>query len=91
MSFASRSFAFAVLTLYLLILSGLITIVYVAYSGSGSSAARSAGKGLFAAVLAVQVFLVAFIGPAFTAGAISGERERRTRRADEALQRLDLL
>ena len=29
-------------------------------------------------MLAVQVFLVAFIGPAFTAGAISGERERQT-------------
>jgi len=74
--------AFAVLTLYLLILSGVITVVYLAYSGNvtgpGSSAARTAGKGLFAAVLAVQVFLVAFIGPAFTAGAISGERERQT-------------
>jgi ABC-type transport system involved in multi-copper enzyme maturation permease subunit len=74
--------AFAVLTLYLLILSGLITVVYLAYSGNaagpGSSAARTAGKGLFAVVLAVQVFLVAFIGPAFTAGAISGERERQT-------------
>ena len=57
--------AFAVLTLYLLILSGVITIVYLAYnanaSGPGVSTARTAGKGLFAAVLAVQVFLVAFI------------------------------
>ena len=74
--------AFAVLTLYLLILSGVISVVYLAYSGNvtgpGSGAARTAGKGLFAAVLAVQVFLVAFIGPAFTAGAISGERERQT-------------
>ena len=74
--------AFAVLTLYLLILGGVITVVYLAYTGNvggpGSSAARTAGKGLFAAVLAVQVFLVAFIGPAFTAGAISGERERQT-------------
>ena len=74
--------AFAVLTLYLLILGGVITVVYLAYTGNvagpGSTAARTAGKGLFAAVLAVQVFLVAFIGPAFTAGAISGERERQT-------------
>ena len=74
--------AFAVLTLYLLILGGVISVVYLAYSansfGPGSGAARTAGKGLFAAVLAVQVFLVAFIGPAFTAGAISGERERQT-------------
>ena len=74
--------AFAVLTLYLLILSGVLAVVYLAYSadvsGPGATTARTAGKGLFAAVLAVQVFLVAFIGPAFTAGAISGERERQT-------------
>ena len=37
-----------------------------------------AGKTVFGAVLAVQVFLIVFIGPAFTAGAISGERERQT-------------
>jgi ABC-2 type transport system permease protein len=74
--------AFAVLTLYLLALGALITLVYLAYvSGStspGSTSARTAGKGLFAAILAVQVFLVLFIGPAFTAGSISGERERQT-------------
>lgn len=74
--------AFAVLTLYLALLSGVIALVYLVYAsganGVGSTAARTAGKGLFAAVLAVQVFLVVFIGPAFTAGAISGERERQT-------------
>lgn len=74
--------AFVTLTLYLLILSVAITLVYLAYTAAttspGNTAASTAGKGLFAAVLAVQVFLVAFIGPAFTAGAISGERERQT-------------
>lgn len=74
--------AFAVLTLYLLILSAVITLVYLVYTSSTSgvdgTGARTAGKGLFAAVLAVQVFLVVFIGPAFTAGAISGEHERQT-------------
>lgn len=74
--------AFAVLTLYLLILSGVITLVYLVYASSsavpGSAGANTAGKGLFAAVLAVQVVLVTFIGPAFTAGAVSGERERQT-------------
>lgn len=74
--------AFAVLTLYLALLSGVIALVYLVYAsganGVGSTAARTAGKGLFAAVLAVQAFLVVFIGPAFTAGAISGERERQT-------------
>jgi len=75
--------AFVVLMLYLLIMSGIITLVYLGYSASSltgitSGAARTAGKGVFTAVLAVQVFLVLFIGPTFTAGAISGERERQT-------------
>jgi len=74
--------AVVVLTLYLLALSGIVAFVYLIYTGNatipGNTAARTAGKGLFAAILAVQVFLVAFIGPAFTAGAISGERERQT-------------
>lgn len=74
--------AFAVLTLYLLALSGVAVLVYLAYlSGSsapGSTQGYTVGKGLFAAVLGVQIILVAFIGPAFTAGAISGERERQT-------------
>lgn len=74
--------AFAILTLYLLALGGAITLVYLAYvsssSAPGGTAAYTAGKGLFAAVLGVQVILVTFIGPAFTAGAISGERERQT-------------
>ncbi len=74
--------AFAVLTLYLLALGGVAVLVYLAYlSGSsspGSTQGYTVGKGLFAAVLGVQIILVAFIGPAFTAAAISGERERQT-------------
>ena len=75
--------AFAVLTLYLLILSAVVSLVYLTFvAGSsvpgGSTAAYSVGKALFAAVVGVQVVLVTFIGPAFTAGAISGERERQT-------------
>lgn len=74
--------AFAVLTLYLLALSGVAALVYLAYlSGSstpGGTQGYTAGKALFVAVLGVQIVLAAFIGPAFTAGAISGERERQT-------------
>ncbi len=36
------------------------------------------GKLIFGGVLAVELFLVCFIAPAFTTGAISGERERQT-------------
>lgn len=73
--------AFVVLTLYLLLMSSLISLVYLAYaasSGPGSVAAREVGKAVFAAVLSVEVFLVIFVGPAFTAGAITGEKERQT-------------
>jgi ABC-type transport system involved in multi-copper enzyme maturation permease subunit len=73
--------AFVVLTLYLLALSGVVTLVYMGYAAGSTapgSAIRTAGKGLFAAVLFVQAALVVFIGPAFTAAAISGERERQT-------------
>ena len=74
--------AFVVLSLYLLVLSAVIVLVYLIYLSSSaipsSTMARTAGKGLFAAVLGVQVLLVTFIGPAFTAAAVSGERERQT-------------
>ena len=74
--------AFVVLTLYLLVLAAALIFVYLIYLSSAgapsSTMARSAGKGIFAAILGVQIILVAFIGPAFTAAAISGERERQT-------------
>ncbi|MBP9502895.1 MAG: hypothetical protein KBF17_12105 [Candidatus Promineofilum sp.] len=74
--------AFALLSLYLLALGGVITLVYLTYTTSvgmpGSTAGYTAGKGLFAAVLSVQVVLVTFVGPILTAGAISGERDRQT-------------
>lgn len=74
--------AFATLSLYLLVMSSLVALVYLGFTSSTGGAstviAREAGKGIFAAVLAVQGFLVTFIGPSFTAGAISGERERQT-------------
>lgn len=74
--------AFVVLTAYLLAMAALITLVYLAVAGATGPASvntsREAGKAVFAAVLTVQVLLVVFVGPAFTAGAISGEKERQT-------------
>jgi hypothetical protein len=74
--------AFVILTLYLFFMSVLILLVYAAYaaaaSGSFGPSSRDAGKAVFAAVLSIQVILVVFIGPAFTAGAITGEKERLT-------------
>jgi len=74
--------AFVVLTIYLLLMSVFIFFVYLAYLAASQNSfgpsSRQAGKAVFAAVLAVEVFLVLFVGPAFTSGAISGEKERRT-------------
>jgi ABC-type transport system involved in multi-copper enzyme maturation permease subunit len=74
--------AFVVLTIYLLLMSGLISLVYLAQVANASSvyssAGRDAGRAVFFTILAVQAFLVTFMAPAFTAAAISGERERQT-------------
>ena len=74
--------AFIILTLYLLVLSGLIWIIYIAYASAASQPfgpnARQAGKVVLGAVVFVQIFLVTLVGPAFTAASISGERERQT-------------
>jgi len=74
--------AFAVLTIYLALMSGLVLIVYLAFSAASNNnfgpSSRQAGKAVFAAVLTIQVFLVIFIGPAFTSATISGEKDRQT-------------
>ncbi len=74
--------AFVVLTVYLLFMGGIISLVYLAQTSSSGRATasntRETGKAIFASVLAMQILLVIFIGPAFTSGAISGEKERQT-------------
>jgi ABC-2 type transport system permease protein len=75
--------AFVVLTVYLLLLSCFTSIIYYAYtlniSGPGGRSEMAyLGKTIFASVVLVEIFMVTFITPAFTAGAISGERERKT-------------
>lgn len=74
--------AFVVLTIYLLLLSCFTSILYYAYASAAQQPygpdSHLIGKIVFGGVLGVQVLLVIFITPAFTAGAISGERERKT-------------
>jgi ABC-2 type transport system permease protein len=75
--------AFIVLTLYLLLMSGFVTLLYLVYTASVNSAVSGnsgqlVGKFVFGAVVGIELLLVCFIAPAFTAGAISGERERQT-------------
>ena len=74
--------AFAVITVYLGLMSGFTTLLYLVYSSitraSGSAAAGEIGRVLFLGVVGIELLLIIFIAPAFTAGAITGERERQT-------------
>lgn len=74
--------AFVVMTIYLIIMSGFITLVYAAYASSAGGPfgpnPQEVGKVIFACVLGVQVFLVIFVGPSFTSGTVTGEKERQT-------------
>jgi len=75
--------AFIVLTVYLLLLSGFVTLLYSLYIASTSDVYAAPdrqllGKFVFGGVVAIEMLLVCFITPAFTVGAVSGERERQT-------------
>ena len=74
--------AFAVLTFYLVVMSLFVLLVYAAFASASRGPygpnAREVGKAIFAALIGIQGFLVVFVGPSFTSGAISGEKERQT-------------
>jgi ABC-type transport system involved in multi-copper enzyme maturation permease subunit len=75
--------AFVVLSVYLLVMSGFITLLYAVYLSSNTSVYSRPdrmllGKFVFGGVVGIEMLLVCFIAPAFTVGAISGERERQT-------------
>jgi hypothetical protein len=75
--------AFAVLTIYLGLMSLFTLLLYFTYSASTNvdvygPSGQVVGKIVFGGLVGIELFLVCFIAPAFTAGAISGERERQT-------------
>jgi ABC-type transport system involved in multi-copper enzyme maturation permease subunit len=77
--------AFVLLTIYLVILGGFAWMVELlleqAYSsnfGALTYATAQIGRGVFVALLLLETLLVMFLAPAFTAGAISLEREKQT-------------
>lgn len=75
--------AFVVLTFYLALLGAFTGLMYLAVaessmSVSGQSNVGEVGRTLFVSIVAIEMLLVSFIAPAFTAGAISGEREHQT-------------
>jgi ABC-2 type transport system permease protein len=74
--------AFIVLTIYVALMSVFTVVLYLIYTASASITLSTTGgvigKTIFAGLVGIELFLVCFVAPAFTAGAISGERERRT-------------
>ena len=73
--------AFVLLTIYLLILSGVSLLFYAAIadvSASDLNSGRTIGKSLFLLIGAVALIEVCIITPALTAGSIAGERERQS-------------
>jgi ABC-type transport system involved in multi-copper enzyme maturation permease subunit len=77
--------AFVLLTLYLVILGGFAWMVELlleqAFSsnfGAQTYATAQIGRGVFIALLLLETLLVGLLAPAYTAGAISLEREKQT-------------
>ncbi len=73
--------AYAILSLYLLAVSTIIFFIYLVFALDNSTAASAgqfAGQAIFLTMVAIQMFLVVFVAPAFTSGAITGEKERQT-------------
>lgn len=73
--------AFTVLTIYLALMSGIALLSYFIFNAAvrgGSTVGGELGRTLFVMIVAVEMMLIIFIAPAFTSGAITGERERQT-------------
>ena len=79
---ASSTLALVAITAWLLLLSGLAWLVYVASvgarGGSFTTDTADVGKDLFEWTLFGMMGLVLFLVPAFTASAVAGERTRQT-------------
>jgi ABC-type transport system involved in multi-copper enzyme maturation permease subunit len=78
--------AFVILTVYLLLLAVFSWMVELTLeqqygrglAGSAAFASAQIGAGIFTALLMLETLLVVALAPAFTAGAISLEREKQT-------------
>lgn len=76
--------AFILLAGYVFLMSAFVTLVYGVYTLSVSSSVYSTtdrqflGKVVFGAVVGMELLMCCFMVPAFTVGAITGERERQT-------------
>lgn len=75
--------AFVLLTIYLLLTSGIVGIVYLGFSSTTEATMaldlrQTVGKTLFGTTMFLQLLTACFVAPALTAGSISSEREGQT-------------
>ena len=78
--------AFVILTVYLVLLGGFAWMVEAineqslrnVYANQAAYASANVGRAVFSALLMLETLLVVVLAPAFTAGAISLEREKQT-------------
>ncbi|HLJ69042.1 MAG TPA: ABC transporter permease subunit [Chloroflexota bacterium] len=68
----------AVVSAYMLVLGVIAISFLVQEAGPTAGQSSQIGVQLFQALAGVQLFLILFVTPASTAGAISGERQRQT-------------
>ena len=76
--------AFLLITIYLILLSGLVSAIFFSYISLNSNPTittdmiQNLGKTIFGVVIGLELCMVCFVAPALTASAISSERERQT-------------
>lgn len=78
--------AFAVLTVYLLLLAGFAWMLYSlqeqaarnAFMNGGTMVGAQVGQAIFIGLLVLETLQLVFLAPASTAASISGEREHQT-------------
>src|SRR5438874_5998014 len=73
--------ALVILVIYLLVLSLITWLTYIAVGGLNATSGPQAsqiGKGIFAVLVIFQTILVSLLTPAFTSGSITSEREHKT-------------
>jgi ABC-type transport system involved in multi-copper enzyme maturation permease subunit/uncharacterized protein YhhL (DUF1145 family) len=74
--------AFAVISIYLILMSGFTVILFWVNApvtrGLATSVTGDLGRATFGGLVGLELALMMFIAPALTSGAVTGERERQT-------------
>lgn len=74
--------SFAIITIFLILMGSFTVLLYLlqlpTVTGGRTVVTGELGRILFIGVVGIELMLIIFIVPALTAGAVTGERERKT-------------